>query len=396
MHGKIERRVNKDGSISFSTRIEGPRDPDSGERRRVRVTAGTERELRKAVAAALADIRDGTRVKADDRKVGEFVGWWLDNVMASELRPTTLAAYREVLARYIDPHIGAVRLQALTPARVQEWERALLTAGGKRRAELAPGTVRRAHGVLRAALNAAVRFGFLGRNPVSAVRAPREPRAAPPVWTPEEARRFLDVARWHHLEPFWTLAVLTGMRRGELLGLRWSDLDLAAGEARVTVTRVRAAKGRVVESSPKTAAGRRVVALPDEAREVLASVRRQRIAAGLAEGRGFDPAERVVVTRSGTPPAPGLFRGTLRMLCRKAGVPEVRVHDLRHIHASLLLQLGVHPKVVQERLGHASVGITLDVYSHVIPAMHRDAVRSLGSALGPKDGDEEAAVGHGD
>ena len=235
---------------------------------------------------------------------------------------------------------------------------------------LSPKTVANVHAVLHRALADAVRLELLDRNVASFVDPPRAQRRELTVWTVEELRCFLDASRQHRLYSALVLLATTGMRRSELLGLQWCDVDLE-GRA-VSIRRaVTVVEGHVEVGVPKTATSRRLVALDATTTVVLAS----RSAATAAGSVWVLPGER------DGPLNPASYSASFDRLVARAGVPRIRVHDLRHTYATVALRAGVHPAVVSERLGHASVAITLDVYSHVVPGMRREAADEVAALL---------------
>jgi integrase len=200
------------------------------------------------------------------------------------------------------------------------------------------------------------------------------------VWTAQEARRFLQGIKDDPLRALWTLALTTGMRRGELLGLKWTDVDLES--ARLSVRRSLAVvDGGPVESEPKTRRGRRSISLDESTVALLRQHRAEQAAQRLALGKPFTGGEYIFVSPDGHPIHPDTVTKRSQVLARRAKLPRIRFHDLRHTHATLALQAGVHPKVVSERLGHASTVITLDTYSHAVPALEEEAAARIASLL---------------
>jgi integrase len=266
-----------------------------------------------------------------------------------------------------------LKLTGLSPARLQRFYRAKLDAG------LSPRTVQYMHATLHRALDRATKWGLVPRNVTEAVDAPRPARREIQPLSPEQARRLLSEARGDRFEALYVLALTTGLRQGELLGLRWEDVDLDSG--RLHVRRTLITGGKLTFGQPKTARGRRSVALaPQTADSLKAHCDRQR-AAGLYAGDGL-----VFCTRAGTPIAPqNLVRRYFKPLLKWAGLPDIRFHDLRHTCATLLLGRDVHPRIVQDLLGHAQITLTLDTYSHVLPDMQAGAADAMRDVLEDDD-----------
>ncbi len=286
--------------------------------------------------------------------------------MGGRVRPKTLEGYENLLRRHAMPRIGAVPLAELTPLVIQELYTSLMAEG-----RLQAGTVLNLHLVLTQALGQAVRWGMIGANPVSGAQPPRPRRKEPVVIDEALAMTILSKARGTQIELAVVLALSTGMRRGEILGLCWSDFapDLSVAHVRRSL---QAVGGELVFAEPKTRRSRRSVPLGEVPRASLAKAR----AEAMSSGRPWERSP-VVPGAGGGPMNPGTLSSAWRGLVRRSKLPAIRFHDLRHGHATLMLIKGVHPKVVSERLGHASIGITLDTYSHVLPTMQAEAVAAF-------------------
>ena len=300
---------------------------------------------------------------------------WLPAVKAT-IRPSTYNSYVQHVECHICPHIGSLKLAKLTGSQVNTLYAKLAESGsGNGRKGLSPQTIRHVHACLHKACQDAVRWGHISRNPLDAADPPRKSGDGTKemrTWSKEQLKAFLAAVHDDRLCPLWHLIAMTGMRRGEAIGLRWQDVDLE--NARLSVRRALVPTNReVVISEPKTAKGRRVVALDPVTVEVLKS----QAARQLEEQQLWDDAwvdsGLVFTAENGDALDPESVSRYFRQAVKKALLPTIRLHDLRHTHATLALQAGVHPKVVSERLGHATVSITLDTYSHAIPAMQEEA-----------------------
>jgi integrase len=293
---------------------------------------------------------------------------WLDHVRA-RVRPTTYRGYEGLIRGYVIPALGQVPLQSVRPLHIQRLESAAL-------ARVSPGTVLNLHLVLTQALNQAVRWGLIAANPAKGAQPPRPRRPEPVVVGPDLVKQILLATEGTSLALPVALALATGMRRGEILGLRWGDLDQGDTHAFVRRT-LQATHGGLRFHEPKTRRSRRSVALPEMIRPYLERERADQARRRARYGERWQDSGLVVCARGGGPVYPDTVSTSFRALRRRAGLPEIRFHDLRHAHATLMLLQGVHPKVVSERLGHASVGITLDIYSHVLPSMQSEAVQAF-------------------
>jgi len=346
----------------------------------------TKRAAREAMTAVLANADRGVVVERSPLTVGQYLDQWLEDV-GGGLKPTTLGGYRQAVSR-LKRMIGDVKLQELRPLTVERGYQQLLSSG------LAAKTVRNTHTVLRRALADAERLDLVVRNAAAAARPPSVRRMEQETWTPEELSRFLASVAHHRLFAAFVLSATTGMRRGELMGLRWRDVDLDAGRLSIVST-ITTVNGRAVESSTKTNKSRRRIALDAGTIEVLRAHQQRQSAERRHGGKLWTDSGLVFTREDGTALHPDRFSHLFVRLSRKAGLPAIRLHDLRHTYATLALEAGVHPKIVSERLGHATTGITLDLYSHVAPSMDQQAAETIAGLFSlpnqSSDGDAASA-----
>jgi integrase len=324
---------------------------------------------------AMADRNGGIVFDDENLTVSDFLDVWLSDCMKDTIRVSTFERYKGIADLHISPALGRLRLKALTPAHVQGFYRGRLDSG------LSPATVQKIHVVLHKALAQAVKWSLVPRNVTEAATAPRpSPKEMRPLAT-EKVRKLLGAARGDRLEALWVLAVHTGMRQGELLALKWTDVDFGAGKVSVRRTLTRES-GHYTLGEPKTKRSRRTVKLTGAATEVLKGHLGRQMEDMDRLGDLYRDRGLVFTSDSGAPLNPSNVRNrNLRRLTRKARLPEMRFHDLRHTCATLLLSKNVHPKIVQEMLGHATVAITLDTYSHVLPGMGDQAAAAMEDAL---------------
>ena len=313
--------------------------------------------------------------KDQDRSLGHYLKEWLAHTRG-RVRASTYRGYESLIRCYAVPALGEVPLSELSPLLIQRLYSSLLEPERK----LSAGTVLNLHLVLTQALGQAVRWGILERNPVKGAQPPRPARPEPVVVDQALASRIVAALSGSAVELPGILAIATGMRRGEILGLRWADLGPDLTHAQVRRTLQTTGRG-LAFSEPKTRRSRRAVALPGIVR---APLERQRVQQVLrrSTARTWADLDLVIDRGDGGPLNPDTLSSRWRLFLKHSGLPHVRFHDLRHGHATLMLLKGVHPKVVSERLGHASVGITLDLYSHVLPSMQQDAVRAFDELFG--------------
>ncbi len=382
MKGHVRRR-----GATWAFVVDLDRDPETGKRKQQWRSGFRTRKLAESeLAAMLHQLDVGTYVEPSKITVGAFLlGTWLP-ARRSQLRDSTFQGYASLIATHIIPGIGKRRVQEVSAPMLNALYGELLATGGRKKynqnGPLAPQTVRNIATVLHRALGDAVRWGILARNPADAADPPAQSRQGHrgAVWTAEEMSRFLGHVREDALFPFYLTAAMTGARRGELLGLTWRRLDLDGARLEIAETIVMVG-GLPTISAPKTARSRRTVALDAGTVRVLRELRRTQAERRLLLGPGYRDSDLVFCHEDGAPLRPDTVAPRFKRLARAAGVPVIRWHDLRHTHATLALQAGVHPKVVSDRLGHASVAFTMDVYSASIPAMQAEAADTVAALI---------------
>jgi integrase len=310
--------------------------------------------------------------------VAVFLDDWLVHVKG-RVRQKTWMGYEGQIRNYAKPHLGEVRISDLEALDIQGLYSELLG----RTPALSGGTVLNLHSVLTQAFGQAVRWGYLSVSPVSGTQPPRARRKEPLIIDEKATATILEAAKGTRLEAPVAIAIATGMRRGEILGLRWSDMDDDWTLLRVRRS-LQTADGLRFED-PKTRRSRRTVALPEFLRTYLQRQQEDQLRRRNKLGKRWKENDLVIDKGDGSPLNPDTMSSSWWYFCRAHGLPKIRFHDLRHAHATLMLLQGVHPKIVSERLGHASIGITLDTYSHVLPTMQEDAVRAFDALFTPED-----------
>lgn len=361
-------------------------DPATGKRRQhSKGGFKTQKAARAHLNDLLGKVQTGEWRPDTKMTVGQLLTDWLAAKRSEGLRDNTTTMYRNVIDGWLVPHVGGLRLEQLTPARAQELVEKLRSGDGSRlnRGALSARSVQLAVQVLKAATRWATETGLVSRDPLVGFKRPRAQTssAATGAWTAAEARQFLDSVSEDRLRAAWWLLLGRGLRRGELAGLKWSAVDLDAGVVRVIETRV-VVDARATSSTPKTAAGRRAVKLDAG---LVAELRRHREIVNLERqvaGDTWTDTGFVFVDELGEPYRPELISRTFARLARQAGLRQIRLHDLRHTAASLMLAAGESPKVVAEILGHSSPVITQVVYQHLMPGQTDAAGERLTALLG--------------
>lgn len=374
MRGSIRKRVGTRG-ITWQATVELPRDPATGKRRQKLLTADTKKEVESLVAQHIASMETGGFSEADAKKitVSQYMASWLDSRKQS-MKPASFRRYADLSRQHIEPVIGRIQLAKLSQLDVQRLYSDRLEAG------LSPTSVQLIYCVLHRALKQAMRGGLLLRNVTELVDVPRRITPEYVTWDRGQARAFLAVSDRDDLAALWRLALLTGMRRGEILALRWDDIDTARGALSVKRTLSRGNAGSFDFGSPKSGKGRQIELSPSVT-EGLHQHRVRQVEKRLAVGTSYNDLGLVFADALGRPLHPNTLRRCFLRLIKEAGVPMLRLHDLRHTSATLMLAGGEHPKVVSERLGHSNISITMDRYSHVTATMQREAVNRLDTLM---------------
>jgi integrase len=373
MKGSISKVAGKNGP-SWAGIVDLPPDAVTGKRRQKRVTARTRRECEEKIRAILDQADEGDAVGHEKLTLEEFAKQWLEAVEPA-LRPSTFRRYADMLRVHILPQLGKRQLPKLTPSDLQRFYANRLTYG------LSSTSVHHLHVMLHRVLKQAERWGMVSRNVASMVDAPRRTFPEITTWNLEQVNHFFTVADQHHLAALWRLALLTGMRRGELLGLKWEDIDFDRGVLAVRRTMSRGKGGQWELGQPKTTSGRRSIALPASCVTVLRKHRANQNVQRLRLGELWQDCGFVLTNRTGGSLHVNSLGAAFKAVTATSKLPVIRFHDLRHTSATLLLAQGVHPKIVQERLGHADISMTLNRYSHVTPDMQRSAADMLDAAF---------------
>jgi integrase len=362
---------------------------DSVERRQ-ELKAGfkTKREAEDALGKVNVSVSGGTYIEPSKLLVRDYLkDEWLPAIK-STVRATTYLSYKGHVEIHINPELGRFPLQKLTGAHINAFYSKLMsekkTVGEEEMPKYAPATVRRVHATLHRALRDAVRWNHLQRSPADSADPPRVSASDTEMktWAASQLQTFLRSERESRLYPLWLLLATTGMRRGEVLGLKWDDVDFAA--RRIAVRRTRVVTGYECQvSEPKTRRGRRLIALDQATAAALGSLRTTQKKERLAWGPAWKDTGYVFILENGEPYHPERVSKLFAQAAKQAGLPRIRLHDLRHTYATLALSAGVHPKVISERLGHASIAITLDCYSHCLPTLSEEAAARVAALVVP-------------
>jgi integrase len=335
----------------------------------------------------LAQVQSGAWQKEAQITVQDFIELkWLPSLDAAvsggSLKSTTRSNYRNVSYRYIIPSIGHIKLPALTSVRLNAFYTELLSHGRQSDGSgLSPTTVRQIHVSIHRMLRDAVKWGELQRNVAAHAIAPRAAKPKMMPWSPAQTREFIEKTSNDRLGPIWRLLALTGLRRGEVMGLQWEDVDLDQG--RLTVARTRSmAAGRIAVSTPKTASSLRTIGLDNETVAALRTYKARQSREHLAAGEAWVNIDNYVIADEiGRPIHPTAISKYFQDARKATGMPKIRLHDLRHGYATAALEAGAPMKVVSDRLGHSSIMITADTYSHVRPEVDQALANQVASLI---------------
>ena len=380
MKGHIRQRSKG----SWTIWVDLGRDPETGKRKQQTFTVhGAKRDAERELRDSLHSLEAGSYIKPSRITLGQWLEQWCQSYVAMHCSTRTAESYQSEVRRHIIPALGTIPLTRLQPQHLETYYARALSQGRiDGRGGLSPRTVQYHHRILSEALSHAVKMGLLGRNVAEVVDPPRVERTNWETLAPEDVPKFLEAAQEAPYYELFYMALYTGMRLGELLGLRWCDVDLdMASLSVVQALYKRSGVCKMVE--PKSSRSRRRIALSPSLALLLRQYKADQQAQRILLGEPLADSGLVFSHIDGKPLDPGVVSHTFAKVLRKAGLPHIRFHDLRHSHATLLLKAGIHPKIVSERLGHANIGITLDTYSHVLPGLQERAAERFDEMLEP-------------
>jgi len=372
---QMRNGIMKTGQNCFSILINAGRDPATGKRIMQWVSfKGTFKEAQQKRVELLHQLNTGNFARPTKTKVAEFLRRWIDDYKPN-LSPRGYDRYEGIINRHLIPALGHLTLTQLKPEHISKHYTDLLNRG------LAPKTVKYHHSVLHNALKTALKWGLIMRNPSDAVTPPRGRQSEMQTWNEIEMTRFLKEAESTSYYELFYLALFTGMRRSELLALRWSNIDFIYDQIYVNRGLHHLKNGSYVFTEPKSQKSRRAIALSPSTVLLLKALYDKQAQNMAMLRKSLNDDDLVFCHLDGVPLRPNTITRAWVVTAQKAGVNPIRLHDARHTHASLLLKQGIHPKIVQERLGHSSIEITLDTYSHVAPGLQAAAAARFDEAF---------------
>lgn len=383
MSRKIYKRVGKK-KTSYYFFVDTGTDSVTGERKLKCVTASTYDEARRLQREMETQVDEGTFVD-NKTTVGQFLAHWLETYGLPNLAPSTYTGYKMIIEKHLIPAFDRTLLRKLTPVQVQSYYTQVMTGGridGKKKLgrALSPTTVLQHHHVLHKALESAVKWQMVSRNVCDAVDPPRKARNEMTVLNEEQAKKLLDSLKETYAYIPTFIAITCGMRLGEILGLRWQDVDLKESTIKIQQTLEKVENGKPVFGNPKTAKSRRQIEVAPLVIAELKAHRKIQAEQRLKAGEVWQDWDLVCSLQDGRPMVLSTVSGYVTRKAERLGI-TMRFHDLRHTAASFLLKAGVNPKVVAEILGHSTTVLTLDTYSHLLPGIQREATSKLTNLL---------------
>jgi len=378
--GSIRQRKKTDGTRYWQLTAELGKDPVSQKRlRKYRSVEGTKKEAERALRAFIAEIEKGMYVTNTKITIHEWVDTWLEVYIVPNVSPTTLSRYEGMIKRYIKPLLGHIQVQQLTTLAVQAWVNGLKTSpvSGK---EMSATTVKHAYHVLKGAMDKAVLAGIIAKTPCAGIMLPKGQKKPAVVYDEEQIKQLIAASKGTEMELIIDIELCLGLRRGELLGLQWEDIDWEKNQIHIVRNRV-VVDGKSIVKDPKTETSRRIVDVPVQLIQKLRQHKNKCLANRLRLGQAYTTTDYIIVHPDGKPIYPEYVTQLFKKLLVKAGLPECRFHDLRHLCASIMLMQGVNVKVAQEHLGHKDISTTMNIYSHVLPSVAKEAAQKIGALV---------------
>jgi len=375
MKGSIRQRSKGSWEIFYDVGA----DPVTGRRRQKSQTVkGTKRDAQRRLREILLSLEQSSYVKPNKVTFGEWLRQWLKDYVSMNTTDRTQESYSYIVEGHLIPSLGKVMLADLQPQQIQSYYAEKLSKGrADGKGGLSARSVVYHHRILSEALDYAVKMGVVVRNVAGVVQPPRVKRVTMNTFSMEEATRFLEAAQETDYYVYFATLLFTGLRRGELLALRWRNLDLVKATLTVVETAYKLGNGDYMIKEPKTAQSRRTISLPLSLVELVKVYRIDQELLRIQLGVSLNVDDFVFIRPDGSPMNPSAVSLAFGRIIKKAWLKAIRIHDLRHTHATLMFKAGVNPKVVSERLGHASISITLDIYSHVLPGMQEAAAEKF-------------------
>ena len=380
LSGNIVKKAKTRKGQSWQLTVEMPRDPITGERKRkYKTVTGTKKEADQALRRFITELERGEYIEDNNITVSDWLQKWLEVYIVPTVSPTTLVGYKGMIRRYIDPQIGHLQIQEMNALAVQIWVNKLKVSPSSGE-PLTAGTIKHTYHVLRGAMDKAVQAGLIHRSPCAGIQLPKGEKKKPVIYDETQIQQLLDFARGTEMELIIDLELCMGMRRGELLGFQWQDIDWDKNQIHIIRSRV-AVDGKSVVKQPKTESGTRTVDVPEILMKKLKAHKIKCMEQKIRVGRRLLEEDFIIVHPDGKPIYPEYVSQMFTKLQKCANLPKCRFHDLRHLCASIMVKQGVEVKVAQERLGHKDITTTMNIYAHVLPGSAREAAEKIGQLV---------------
>lgn len=380
LSGNIVKKAKTRKGQSWQLTVEMPRDPITGERKRkYKTVTGTKKEADQALRRFITELERGEYIEDNNITVSDWLQKWLEVYIVPTVSPTTLVGYKGMIRRYIDPLIGHLQVQEMNALAVQIWVNKLKVSPSSGE-PLTAGTIKHTYHVLRGAMDKAVQAGLIHRSPCAGIQLPKGEKKKPVIYDETQIQQLLDFARGTEMELIIDLELCMGMRRGELLGLQWQDVNWEKNQIHIIRSRV-AVDGKSVVKQPKTESGTRTLDVPEILMKKLKAYKVKCMEQKIRVGRRLLEEDFIIVHPDGKPIYPEYVSQMFTKLQKRANLPKCRFHDLRHLCASIMVKQGVEVKVAQERLGHKDITTTMNIYAHVLPGSAREAAEKIGQLV---------------
>lgn len=381
MAAHVERHKLKNGKSCWRVVIEQGFGPDGKRKRIYRTVRGKKSDAEALMATLLSELNTGSYIEPSKLTMTEYLRDWMNSYVRPNLSPTTADSYNINVEKHLIPYVGHILLQQLKPLHVQKLYSDLLSNGRTDgTGGLSAKSVLYIHRNLHESLEHAFKMQLVPRNVAALVTLPKAKKYQADVYSPEELQNLLEVAQGTDMELPISLAAGLGLRRGEILGLLWSDVNLTDKQVTINNNLVQTTNGNI-NKAPKSASSSRTIDLPDgllpilERHSALQTENRHKL------GSVYHPGNYVYCQADGSPYCPGYLSKKFNAFLKKRKLKQIRLHDLRHSHATLMLACGIPAKVASERLGHSNIAVTLDLYSHVLDSMQKDAAEKINTGI---------------
>ncbi|MBD1371250.1 site-specific integrase [Hazenella sp. IB182357] len=384
MRGHVRKRGKK-----WCFVLDIGRDPETGKRKQKWFSGfNTKKEAEKEMVNKMNELEKGTFISSSKLTFSEYLDNWLQDYAKGSVGPTTFQLYSTLIRTHIIPSLGAITLEQLQAPHIQRFYNNMLEKGRiDGNGGVSPAYIQRIHSVLRRSLGHAVKWQLLTRNVALLTEPPKVRKKEITTFEIEEVKQFLTHSKDDRLYIAFVFAITTGLRRGEILGLRWKDINMETNTASIRKNLV-LVKGKPTLQEPKTNGSVRLITLPSMIMQVLKDHKKVQNQEKSQAGEAYQDNGLIIATSFGTPVDPTNLVRSFKRILKASDLPNIRFHDLRHTHATLMLKQGEHPKIVSERLGHSNTRITMDIYSHVLPNMQQEAVDRFEKML-LRDGENE-------